>query len=395
MQTMNNGELNKCGKGERAGCALSFFVDDVQLETSIRSAYSVSHRKDGKLGVSVRKNVVFDPKWGLFQDGVLLPESFLVAQDGSQLAQIRKSGGIVCPKPARRVERTLGPILYLGVLHSCWGHLLIDSARFLWPVTAGVLPPDVRFAYALSPAPNGAQTEIARNFVELMKCAGVDLSRLVRVEEPTEFEEILFADEAFLRRNGTLADHYFTAEALELYERIAQTAAPDCAPEPFRKIFLSRSQWTCNARDFGERRIGEVFRDHAGFEIVSPERLTFREMVRLLRETKVLATTEGSIAHNAIFMRDGVQIVLLPKSNHLNPYQVMIDDMRALDVTYVESNWTRFQDCRGMGWLGPFCLVVSRQLARYLNCKPEFCLVTRLRFLAAVLLRRLYLLIRF
>ena len=66
MQAMNNGELNKCGKGGREVCALSFFVDDMQLEASIRSAYSVSHRKDGKLGVSVRKNVVFDPKWGLF-----------------------------------------------------------------------------------------------------------------------------------------------------------------------------------------------------------------------------------------------------------------------------------------------------------------------------------------
>ena len=71
-----------------------------------------------------------------------------------------------------------------------------------------------------------------------------------------------------------------------------------------------------------------------------------------------------------------------------------MNEMRGLRPAYVEANWTRGQHVRGMAWRGPFCLVVTRPLARFLGCRPERALLTRLKFLSVVLLRRLYLLVK-
>lgn len=372
---------------------VDLYVDSPGLKADIEKNCSASHRLATELHVRTYANVVFDPRWGLFrEDGVHVCPSFAYAQDGIRLNALQKERRLACPKPMRRVGKEDGPVFYLGVILPCWGHLLIDSARFLWAVTSGALPPNARFAYSLGEGLAEAG-EIPKNYAELLSCAGIDLSRLVRVSEPTAFDEILFADEAFLRKNGTAAVHFFTDEAAAMYERIAQAAAPDCVRPPFRKVFLSRSRWKCNAKDFGERRIGEAFRD-SGFELVSPECLSFREMVARLRETKTLAATEGSIAHNALFLQKGAEIVLLPKAGLANSYQAMVNEMRGLRQTYVEANVTRFQHVRGMGWEGPFCLVVTRQLARYLGCRPERALLTRLKFLAFVFFRRLCLTIR-
>ena len=160
--------------------------------------------------------------------------------------------------------------------------------------------------------------------------------------------------------------------------------------EPFRTVYLSRGKWRHNAKEFGEPAVQREIQERTGCEVVHPETLSVEEQIRLLRETKCLIATEGSIAHSAIFMQRKQSIVLLMKMKEFNRYQPMIDSMRELDVTYIDVNRSdRFYD-DGRKFLGPFFLYVSSSLSKFLGCSPKWPVFTRLRYLASVFLCRLY-----
>lgn len=126
-------------------------------------------------------------------------------------------------------------------------------------------------------------------------------------------------------------------------------------------------------RDFGEESLVHAFAE-AGFEIVRPESLTFREMVRLLGETAEFASTEGSCAHNSLFLPQGTKVLIVRKANYVNWHQLAINRVRDLDVTYVDSSWSpallRYE--RNDPVAGPFFLYVNSRLAKILGVRRCF-----------------------
>ena len=374
---------------------LSILVADAALKARIEKAYSVEHKFDAPLQVRTLSRVVFDPMWGLFVDGEHLVESLPLAQSeksGAVLEKIKRE--VKVPRSVRRVGRGKGPIFYLGVFYNCWGHLLLDGTRFLWAVVEGKVPRDATFAYSVLQKAGDTAGEVAPNFAALLKSLGIEKEQCIRITEPTEFDEILFASEAFRTDRYSIASHFYSREFAEIFEHIQKSIVPNPKP-PSRKIYLSRSHWKQNALDIGERQLEKAFEKFGGFEIVSPERLTFCEMVKLLSETKVLATTEGSIAHNAVFLPRGAEIVLLEKFNFPNHYQPIVNEMKGLKVTYIEANWTRWEVCKGGVWLGPFCLEVTRHVGEYLGCPASWSIATRARYLWSIFWRKAYRAIRF
>lgn len=377
---------------------LTFRVHDEGLKSELESSYAASRRINGEPDVTALRDVVLDPDTGLFHRGVLMPDSMPLATSGDLFERMRRRFASTMTRVRARKELRDGPYFYLGVFTSCWGHCLLDGTRFLWPIALGVrgvLPAGVRFVYSIAPLElkRCGSSDMLPNFRELLECAGVDPSRMVRISEPTAFDELLVADEVFKRTDDVWRSHVFLPAAVEMFERLSEAAAPNALP-PFRKVYLSRSKWRKNALDIGEARIGEAFSRDVGFEVVSPEGLSFREMVQLLRETKVLASTEGSLAHNAVFLPRGAELVLLEKINHVNQYQPMVNEMRDLDVTYIEANRTDHVVHRDLAWRGPFFMCITPSLAEFLGCRPETPFWPRIHFLWVVFRRWLYLKVR-
>ena len=365
---------------------LSILVADAALKARIEKAYSVEHKFDAPLQVRTLSRVVFDPMWGLFVDGEHLVESLPLAQSGAREVKV--------PRSVRKVGREKGPIFYLGVFYNCWGHLLLDGTRFLWAIAEGKVPRNATFAYSVLQKAGDTSGEMAPNFAALLKSFGIEKEQCIRITEPTEFDEILFASEAFRTDRDAVAVHFYSREFAETFEHIRKSIVSNPKP-PSRKIYLSRSHWKQNALDIGERQLEKAFEKFGGFEIVSPERLTFQEMVKILSETKVLATTEGSIAHNAVFLPRGAEIVLLEKFNLPNHYQPVVNEMKGLKVTYIEANWTRWEVYKGGVWRGPFCLEVTRHVGEYLGCAASWSIATRVRYLWSIFWRKAYRAVRF
>jgi len=369
---------------------LDYRVEDPHLRTLLEQAYSVSRKITPKLETHVVRDVVFSPCIGLFSNGRPIPASAALATNGALLNKYLASGQLVAPQAARRLTAEEGPFFYLGIFVTCWGHCLLDNTRLLLPVVRKTLPPTTRFVYSLMPGAKGKPPpDMLANFRQLLVAAGVPEDRMLCIDEPTAFDEILLTDEVFRKDEGTIGEHYFAPEAKEIFQAIAKNIVPHPV-KPFRKVYLSRSMWTCNAMDVGERRVGEAFRDLAGFEIVSPECLTFREQVKILQETRVLVTTEGSLAHNSAFLQPEAELVLLLKLNIPNVYQPMLNELMGATVTYIEANSTDYVVHPDVAFMGPFYLHLTRPLATYLNSKPERPFGLRVRFLWNVFWRWIY-----
>jgi hypothetical protein len=89
-------------------------------------------------------------------------------------------------------------------------------------------------------------------------------------------------------------------------------------------------------------------------------------MISVLKGCKQFVASSGSNAHNAVFLNDFSKLVVLNRSNHVHPTQTMINRLRNLDVTYVDS----FTDILPVSWdCGPFLFGHTSHLISFLKSK--------------------------
>lgn len=144
-----------------------------------------------------------------------------------------------------------------------------------------------------------------------------------------------------------------------------------CLPPPSEnsypdKIYFSRTRLH-DARDFGELAIEHLFANQ-GYRIVYPETLSFLEQVRMVSCCKTFAATEGSISHNAIFLHQGQQCVVLKKANYTNGYQYMIEHITGADTKYININHSIHSRSP---WEGPFYMCPTSDLYTFLGIKKK------------------------
>lgn len=153
-----------------------------------------------------------------------------------------------------------------------------------------------------------------------------------------------------------------------------------------RSIYFSRVGWKTN-KEIGERRIEEEFK-RIGYEIVHPEKMTLQDTVGLLRTCKKYASTDGSIAHNIIFLDKDVEVTIIRKANYINEYQDCINSVAAVDVRYIDANCSNMLYDSRSPWYGPFFLYVNKRLADFTKGKPHFPIVDYLRYCVLSLWRQ-------
>lgn len=280
----------------------------------------------------------------------------------------------------------VGPVFYLGNLNPCWGHCLTDGLKFLWPLLPGCKRnfnlKGLKFVYTTT-----AKNEVLpRNLLEIFRLLGINDSNLIQVVEPTVFNNVIFADESFWLDPETGRRHY-SCEYRNTIDYIQRQFVP--APvKPFRRLYFSRGKWKSGKPDFGEEQIALASQHSGRFECVSPENLSLKETVRLLSECSELMTTEGSCAHNALFLQDKTKLTIIRKADYVNGYQFPINQMRNLVVTYIDAHASHYHEVPGEPWRGPFFIYVNELLAEYLQIESHFPVGIYLRYLLFCLRKR-------
>jgi len=89
-----------------------------------------------------------------------------------------------------------------------------------------------------------------------------------------------------------------------------------------------------------------------------------KECISLLNGCEIFAASSSSNAHHAFLVDDETRCFIFNRSPHVHPHQLMIDEMRKLKTTYIDScvqsmpvDWSQ----------GPFAFIYTEYLKDFLD----------------------------
>lgn len=253
--------------------------------------------------------------------------------------------------PEEEIQYNPATVIYLAMYFGVWGHCITDEIRRIW-----FLKTDVFKNYFSScqivivPFGGGG---IIQNFIRLLEILEVDLSKIIILNKPIKFQNIILPDESFFSEDTTL----FTKEYVETIERVRSYAQKNFTELPQRKFFLKYDYDV----QFGAERLANFFSQN-DYEVIKPENFPLDEQLNIFANCEKLASTEGSCSHNSIFLKDNTEVLLIPRSaTRLTVYQLTLNQLHNQEIFYIDSALSLFATEDH----GPFCYLISPQLKKF------------------------------
>ena len=337
------------------------FVDDILLEET-KQRMAQSYLGEKKMSYMVVDEGYVLPFRGKLPNkisgGVITKEKRFIQQ-----SSVNETIGDLYFFEETEIKKSNKTVLYLGMFLPVWGHCLTDCIKKIWFLytqeACVLLNHGVELIYV-----NIYET-LPKSFQDFLDIC-VPNHKIVGVHEITQYKRIYIPDDSLYRDvKGIL---YYTQSHVDMLRQIMQNMNL-CKIRTYEKIYFSRTAIHVG-KDYGEKRIEDVFK-YLGYEIIYPEKISFREQVTLLQHCTHFAATEGSISHNSMFCKPGTKVCIIRKCSYLNEYQFMINQMASLDVTYVDSHLSICVD-KSQKWFGPFFLYANNNLLRYARIPHVF-----------------------
>ena len=270
--------------------------------------------------------------------------------------------------------------LYLGKIESNWGFFLVESLSRLWYYIEH--PEICKFAYI---APEDARGEDVfgahtKRVLEVLSLLGIQNHQLRRITEdeigncivPCEsfhhLEVPTFGRKtanAYLEYLGKKADgvlaYYFTDKYKTIYSTIRDNCV--CNLPVYEKIYFSRARLK-KKKEIGEKHLERIFADN-GFKILYPEQLPPSAQIWYVKNCKVLASVEGTLAHNSLFASDGMKQIILRKQSEIIPRQYMINQAIGVEANFIKCFKEPFKSFPISHSKGPFLLWASGELQNF------------------------------
>lgn len=252
-------------------------------------------------------------------------------------------------------------ILYLGCFWNCWGHFFTDGLAKAWYLLTDEYNKKykgkVKIAISFI---NNALQSCPKPLLSLYQLLGVDESDIIVITQPMKFRSVIVPDNSLFFHNGT---RHFTKEYTDTIETITN-AVPANQDKKYEKIYLSRTRFTKGNADFGERSLVSVFK-RLGYTIIHPQEYSVLEQISIFKATKSFVSTTGSLGHNSVFCNRNTEIILLRKCWATFDYQLVINEAKDLNVTYVDTHLTCFVNDQPNN--GPFYLYRNSNFCRFIN----------------------------
>lgn len=201
---------------------------------------------------------------------------------------------------------------------------------------------------------------------EILSLMGINVDDCLLVNKPTRFRSVIVPEAALHwekvgEPGSELSVYKYSRHYLDTIDRIVAGALSKVPAKPCGKLYFSRTRKT----ERYSRKLMEKTIRKAGFRIVVPEELSIAEQISLLQGCDVFMATDGSLAHNAMFMKPGAEYVLLRKTMMINAYSSAIIDLRKLNTTVIDCHLSAIsgEDPLGM----PFFYYPNKNLCTYLG----------------------------
>lgn len=251
-------------------------------------------------------------------------------------------------------------VIYIGFLLPEWGNTITDSLKKLWFLHTEQGRQLLR---------NGAQVvyvtfenvPLMEYQIELFRLAGFDATVWKHVVRPTRYREVVIPNNSMITTKDD--QRFYYPEFVKTVQTIKEQAVLVVQQEGWHfqaeKIYLTRTLWK-QGRDSNEKKVENLFR-RLGYRIIAPEQFRVAQQIAVLSACSRLAVTEGSIAHNALFLPSGAELVILQKADYINDYQMLLNELADLKVTYIPAHAST-RVSKEMPWAGPFYLTITPAL---------------------------------
>jgi len=244
-------------------------------------------------------------------------------------------------------------VIYMNFYIHQWGHYLIDVIGRLW--YAANIDKTSKIAYTCY---LGKDDVISGNYLELIKLFGIDINRLLCVNQVTRFDSIIVPE------NSIFPGKYYTKEYKELFDKAVENAHAELKKD--NKIYCSRKNVIkANFREQGEDYIQKVF-ESSRYRSIFLEKLTLSEQIRTLNSASEIVMINGSLAHNLLFLRNNANVTIINKTYRFNLHQFLINQISNANVTFVDAYVAPLPILYGYG---PFLIRRTDQFIYYCRNK--------------------------
>lgn len=268
-------------------------------------------------------------------------------------------------------------VIYIGYLIHCYGHVITDCLKHAWFVNSGFFQAhkNRKMVYTVC-------GDLKPWHVEIFSLAGIDLKQCIKINTPTKFRSVLVPDPSFIDMNihdkpedSSYAKPFYTKEYLQTIDEVVKNALLIEPPVKNDKLYFSRASKSRDIRSvaeqYGETHVCKYVRK-CGFKVVYPASLSIAKQIAYLQGCKVFMTTDGSIAHNALFLPQGTETVILRKNLRINAYTGAIIAARSLNACVIDCSLSVLN--KGIEpFFGPFFIYANSFLSEYLGIdRPMF-----------------------
>ena len=227
-----------------------------------------------------------------------------------------------------------GVSLYGGYFRKVWGHFLFGTLGRLWPLTdKDFLSKIDNIVFFIS---KSERMKLDGNYLEIMQLLGIDNKIVIVENEIVEFEKLLIPDISFEH------DSFNSKQCCNLFDYIIEKVLEEhTVGNLSRKIFFTRTKLkNASSNEINLSVFNDFFRNN-GYEIISPESLSIKELIKLLAETKKFVSISGSCAHNIVFATKNVnrEVIIIERHAWNNTFQANINMMRDINAIHVDAHW--------------------------------------------------------
>lgn len=234
-------------------------------------------------------------------------------------------------------------VVYMGKMDDAWGHFVQESVTRLWYLADN---PNCNYKLAYISGGNDRLLEYIHLF-------GISPERLIRIDKPTKFKEVIIPDASY-----RMSDFYHAK-----FKTIFNKMKENIPAEKHKKIYFTRAACPEKTRVLGEKALEDIFREN-GYKIVAPEEISAREKIALIKGADIVAEVFGSGCLNIFFAKEGTKHIILNRSNFFYPEITFIDKISKSETYYIEA-FKEFLPVHG--GVGPFLLTLTPYLEEFFN----------------------------
>lgn len=278
-------------------------------------------------------------------------------------------GGSYPIKETTYIDKTA---IYLGLAHRHWGHFLTDIVQRCWyPLVKGLLssnnerveriqddiniPDDYLFVFA---GFGDNATDFNGNYAQFFQLLGIDLNRIVIVNEPTTFKNIIVPNVAI--QPGEFIHSVFK----NLFDIVCQSAMLKATGlEVVENIYFSRTHLK-DPKEMGEKRIEKRMRG-LGYTIMYPEELNLVEQIFYWQTAKKISCVNGTIPHNCVFATDKLTLYIFNKMERIVGYQFTMDIVQGVSPLYISAFKEPFNKYPISVSRGPFWITITDEVKNF------------------------------